>query len=399
MNRRKFLNTSSWISASALAPQFIRQLDVPNSNLSRSGKNLVIIQLSGGNDGLNTVIPYQNDTYSRLRKDLAISGNQLLKLDDHQALNPNLKGMKSLYDQGEVCILNSVGYPNPDRSHFRSMDIWQTGSGSDKTLQNGWLGRYLDSSCSGRKVPYHALDLSEDLNLALKGTNQKGFVLTDSKFLNKTIQNPILKNLSNKSKSAEFDHRLTNYLYKTLVETISSTEYLVEQANHYSSPVEYPNTVIAKDLNHVAKLITNDLDTKIYYVSLSGFDTHARQLSTHNRLLGQYDEAVSAFIKDLKHHDLFEDTLIMTFSEFGRRVEVNGSQGTDHGTANNVFLAGGKLHQPGLFNQAPNLDNLDNGDLIFEIDFRQIYAEILDKWLEADSSSILFGEFNPLELI
>ncbi len=396
MDRRKFIELSSWASTSVWAPHFIKALGVPVSS-SRSGSNLIIIQLSGGNDGLNTVIPYSNDLYYEARPTLAIDKNLVLKLNDYQGLNPALKGMKSIFDQGQLCLINSVGYPNPDRSHFRSMDIWHTGSGSEQTWQSGWIGRYLDSRCDGCDKPHYVLEIGEDLNLAMKGNTRKGFIISNAATLEKTTRSRLIRRLS--EEVAPSTHELTNYLYKTMVETVSSVGYLVEKSNAYKSPISYPNTKFGRDLKQVAQLITTDSDTKIYYVSLSGFDTHARQQGTQTRLLTQYDEAVRAFVDDLKHHHLFDDSLIMTFSEFGRRVKENGSRGTDHGAANNVSLISGKLNKPGIYNPPADLDNLDNGDLKYSVDFRSIYAELLNNWLGVDAQKILKTSYESLGIL
>ena len=396
MNRRKFLKASSWVTTSLWVPAFMKNMQLRTTE-SRSGTNLVIIQLSGGNDGLNTVVPYSNDIYYRERPSLALDKHSILPLTDVQGLNPALRQLKSQYDDGALCIVNGVGYPNPDRSHFRSMDIWHTGSGSDQTWTTGWLGRYLDSACSGCDLPYHALDIGDDLNLALKGENRRGFVLSSADMLGKTTQNRIIQTLATGSEPST--NALTNYLYKTISQTVSSADYLVEQTKSYHSPVYYPNSKFARDLKQVSQLITSDTDTKVYYVSLSGFDTHAQQQGQHTRLLTQYDEGLSAFVKDLKHHDLFNDTLIMTFSEFGRRVKENGSRGTDHGTANNVFMVGGRLKKPGIFNPPSSLEKLDQGDLIHAIDFRSIYTEILEYWLKVDSKPIMKSSFDILGLV
>lgn len=396
MDRRKFIELSSWISTSLWAPQFIKALDLPRSS-SRSGSNLIIIQLSGGNDGLNTVVPFTNDIYYASRPTLAIEKNSVLKLDSDLGLNPALKGIKSIYEQGQLCLINGVGYPNPDRSHFRSMDIWHTGSGSERTWETGWIGRYLDSMCNGCDTPHHVLEIGDDLNLAMKGNDRKGFILSNTDTLEKTTRSRFIKKLA--QEKAPSPHELTNYLYKTMVETVSSAEYLAEKSKAYASPITYPNTKFGRDLKQVAQLITTDAATKIYYVSLSGFDTHAQQLGTQTRLLTQYDEGLSAFVDDLRHHQLFDDSLIMTFSEFGRRVKENGSRGTDHGAANNVSLICGKLSRPGIYNPADGLEDLDNGDLRYSVDFRSIYTELLNSWLEVDAKEILKASYESLGII
>lgn len=395
MKRRDFLKSSGLASTSLLIPSFLSDFSFQKLFSSRTGKVLVVVQLSGGNDGLNTVIPYQNDIYYKSRPTLAISQAEVLKVSDELGFNPALESLRGLYDSGNLSIINSVGYPNPDRSHFRSMDIWQTASKSDEYLSSGWLGRYLDSNCPN---PYHGLEISDSLSLAMKGIDKNGFAMSNPNQLRKTTNNRFLQAVAD---HADHDHAEENvaYLYKTMIETQQSADYLYEQSKVHRSRVDYPRNAFGQNLKQVSELITADTDTKIYYLSLSGFDTHANQKNQQARLLQVYADAMKAFVEDLQQNNLLDDVLIMTFSEFGRRVAQNGSNGTDHGTANNLFLVGGNLQKPGFYNAAPDLRTLDEGDLIYEIDFRNIYATILDKWLEADAPRVLGGNFKPIPFV
>ncbi len=386
MERRKFLKNSALASTALMVPSFLKGSVHNNTSRSRSGKILVVVQLSGGNDGLNTVIPHGNDIYYKSRPTLAIPKQKVIKLNDELGWNPNLAALRSVYDQGQMSIINSVGYPNPDRSHFRSMDIWHTASDSSEFLSSGWIGRYLDNHCSGCDIPHYALEMDDTLTLALKGIERSGFAVGNLNQLKKTNDNLFLKALGQQAHQEEEN---VAYLYKTMIDTQSSANYLHKKSRVHKSKINYPINGFAKDLKQISELITADTDTRIYYVTLSGFDTHANQLNQQGRLLKQYAEAMSVFIKDLKQNNLLDDTLIMTFSEFGRRVKQNGSRGTDHGTANNVFLMGGNLRNKGFYNDAPDLVNLDKGDLKFQIDFRNIYANILEDWLGAKTSGIL----------
>ena len=400
MKRRNFIKNSAVASASLMLPSFIKAVNQPlgtSLNLSgTNGKRLVVIQLSGGNDGLNTIIPYRNDIYYRNRPTIGIQRKDALRLTDDLGFNPVLAPLKNLFDDGLVSIINSVGYPNPNRSHFRSMDIWQSGSGSDQYWQSGWLGRYLDNNCTDCS-PHYSLEIDDSLGLALKGKEQKGFAMNNPALLNKSVKGAFLNKLAN-DHSHDHEENVA-YLYKTLADTQSSAKYLFQQSKTFQSKTRYPDSKFGKKLKMISELITADTDTKIYYVSLGGFDTHAFQNNKQDKLLEQYADAVAAFVKDLKSNQLLDDTLIMTFSEFGRRVKQNGSNGTDHGTANNVFLMGGNLKKQGFYNSAPDLLDLDNGDLKYEIDFRQIYATILDKWLGTDHRRILGDEFNLLGMV
>ncbi len=395
MNRRNFLKSSGLASTSLLIPSFLSDFSVNKSFKSRSGKILVVVQLSGGNDGLNTIVPYRNDIYYKSRPTLGIKSSEVLKVSDELGFNPALQSLQGLYDQGYLSIVNSVGYPNPDRSHFRSMDIWHTASDSNQYLSTGWLGRYLDSNCP---TPYYALEVDDSLSLALKGATRNGFAASNPERLKRAADNRLLKFLSENVHANQQEDNVA-YLYKVLVETQQSANYLYEQARVHRSRVAYPENAFGKDLKTIAELITADTDTKIYYVSLGGFDTHANQKIQQERLLQAYADGMKAFVADLKQNSLLDEVLIMTFSEFGRRVEQNASNGTDHGTANNLFLIGGKLQKPGFFNQASNLINLDEGDLKFEIDFRNIYASILSNWLDADAAGVLGGNYKALQLV
>ena len=395
-SRRNFLKQSALVSSSFFVPQFVNGFghQVLNTN---TGKTLVIIQWSGGNDGLNTVVPFHNDLYYKNRPNLAIKKEEVLKLNKELGLNPVMKGLKSLYDDGLVSIINNVGYPNPDRSHFRSMDIWHTASDSSEYWSTGWLGRYLDHYCTDRQ-PYHALEVDDTLSLALKGSNQSGFAASNPKKLKKATSNTFHQAIVQHHHDHDHAENIA-YLYKTLIDTQNSANYLHQQSRIYKSRIEYPQNRFARDLKQIAELIVAGTDTKVYYANIGGFDTHVNQKNQQERLLKGYADAIQAFVKDLKQNSRLEDTLIMTFSEFGRRVKQNASRGTDHGTANNLYLIGGKLNKAGIFNEAPNLVDLDGGDLKYTIDFRQVYATILDKWLDVDAKMVLGKSFIPLDLI
>ncbi len=394
MNRRNFLRNTGLASTSLFVPQFLSGYN--RNGFAQNGKNLVIIQWSGGNDGLNTLVPFQNDLYYQKRPKLAIPKNKVLRVTDELGFNPMLGGLKNLYDEGLLTVINNVGYPNPVRSHFRSMDIWHTASGSDQYWQTGWLGRYLDQASSDY-IPHRALEVDDALVLALKGENRSGFAASDPAKLKRAANNRFLQKIAHHHDHDHEDN--VEYLYKTLIDTQSSADYLFEKNKDSKRKGSYPSTQIGKDLATIANLITKDSNTKIYYINMSGFDTHVYQNNRQSRLLKQYNDAIKIFIKDLQKNQKIDDTLIMTFSEFGRRVKENASQGTDHGTANNVYFMGGKLKNPGIFNEAPNLSALDNGDLIYSVDFRRIYASVLKNWLGVDPGDVLLEKFKPLGIV
>ena len=399
MKRRDFLKTTALASGAFMIPTFLKPFETMAQGGMTGYKNLVVIQLSGGNDGLNTIIPYGNDIYYQKRKTIAINKPEIITLNDMQGLNPSLSALKEIYDQGWMSIINSVGYPNPDRSHFRSMDIWQTGSDANQFLTTGWIGRYLDSNCQTCQNPYTAIEVDDTLSLAMKGAKMKGIAVQDPNKLFQTTREPYFKDLVHDHKDTNLSEDNLGYLYKTMIETYSSADYIQNTSKTYNVTAAYPATPFANQLKTVSKFINSGLQTRIYYVSLSGFDTHVGQQNQQGRQLQIYGDAVAAFIKDLKQTGKLDDTLVMTFSEFGRRVEQNASNGTDHGTANNVLLFGGKLKKAGIFNSAPDLTQLDNGDLKYQVDFRDVYATLLDKWLDVNNSQILGKSFAGLDIV
>jgi uncharacterized protein (DUF1501 family) len=399
MRRRDFIRNTALASGAFMVPAFLKPLEAMAMSSLTGYKNLVIIQLSGGNDGLNTIVPYCNDIYFQKRNTIAIKETDVIPLDDMQGLNPNLSALKEIYDQGYMSIINSVGYPNPDRSHFRSMDIWQTASDSNQFLTNGWIGRYLDANCKTNKNPYTAIEVDDTLSLAMKGAKMKAIAVQDPYKLFQTTREPFFKDLVHSQNSEHLNEDNLGYLYKTMIETYSSAEYIQNTSKTYKTTAEYPATQFANQLKTVSKFINSGLQTRVYYVSLSGFDTHVGQQGQQGKQLKIYGDAIAAFIKDLKQTNKLDDTLVMTFSEFGRRVEQNASNGTDHGTANNIMLYGGRLKKAGIYNPASDLSTLDNGDLKYQVDFRDVYATILNKWLNVDSSLVLNKNFAGLQFI
>jgi len=397
INRRRFLQVGSLASAAVMMPRFLKALEsghlVPPGN-----KVLVILQLSGGNDGLNTIIPYRNDIYYKMRPDLGVKREKALSLNDELGIHPALKGLKGLYDDGALGVLNNVGYPNPDRSHFRSMDIWHTGSASKDYWSDGWVGRYLDAQCSGCDKRAQALEIDDTLSLALKGEMAKGLALTDPNRLFGTSNDKYFRELLQQHQE-EDPHSHAAYLYKTMGETITSAAYIQQQSRLYKTKETYPNTELGRNMKTIANLIMSDISTKVYYVSHGSFDTHVGQQGQQERLFQQLDEAVTTFTQDLKKNNRFQDVVLMTFSEFGRRVGQNASGGTDHGTANNMFLVGGGLQQKGVLNEGPDLTDLQEGDLKYTVDFKSVYATLLHKWLNADDQLILKAQYPHLSFI
>ncbi len=396
MNRRNFIKRTSLATGGTFfIPQFLKALEI--NPFSFNNKKLVIIQLKGGNDGLNTIVPFRNDIYYKNRSAIALQKNTLLKLNDEVGFHPSLQPLKKLYDKGLLSIINNVGYPNPNRSHFRSTDIWQTASNSNEYLQTGWIGRYLDTT---KSKSYTAIEVDESLSLMLKGKNQNGLAVTDAKRFYNSLRQPFFNKLFQYYNDQHLNEHNLGYLYNTMIDAKSSSKYIHEKTATKSSNATYPKNLFGKQLKTIAQFINSGLETEVYYAALSGFDTHAGQKNRQAKLLNVYAESIDIFISDLQKNDTFKDTLILTFSEFGRRVQQNGSKGTDHGTANNVFILGENLKKSGIYNGSPNLQDLDaNGDLKFTIDFREIYATILNKWLHVNDSEILNKKFSNLNFI
>ena len=394
IKRRDFLKVGSLATASFMVPKFLKAFE-GNNLVPPGNKVMVILQLSGGNDGLNTVIPIRNDIYYRERPRLGVAKERALQLTDEVGLHPALVSLKELFDDGSLGILNNVGYPNPDRSHFRSMDIWQTGSASDQYITTGWLGRYLDAQCNGCDKPTYALEIDDVLSLALKGENSKAIAMKDPRRLFGTSNEKFFKDVLKDHHSGTGEETV-DYLYKTMSETLSSANYIFQQSKLHPTTSTYPNTELGNGLKTIASLIFSDINTKVYYISLGSFDTHVNQEGQQARLFTELSDAVKAFTKDLKGNNRFDDVMLFTFSEFGRRVAQNASGGTDHGTANNMFLISGGLKQKGIINEMPNLSDLQEGDLKYKIDFKNVYATVLKNWLDADDSIILGKKYERL---
>ena len=397
IKRRHFLQVGSLATASFMVPKFLKAFEkgqlVPPGN-----KVLVILQLSGGNDGLNTVIPVRNDIYYKVRPRLGIEKSKALLLNDEVGLHPSLTALRDLYNDGSVGILNNVGYPNPDRSHFRSMDIWHTASKSDEYVNTGWIGRYLDAQCAGCDKPTQALEIDDTLSLALKGENVKGLAMRDPRRLYGTAHEQFFKDVVANHKDLAGDQPV-DYLYKTMAETVASADYIFQQSRLHPTSAQYPNSALGQSFKTIASLIFSDINTKVYYVSLGSFDTHVGQAGQQQRLFTEMNDAIKSFVSDLKSNNRFQDVMLMTFSEFGRRVAQNASGGTDHGTANNMFFVSGGLKEKGVLNALPNLEDLQDGDLKHAIDFKQVYATILKNWLQTDDKKILGKQFDYLQFL
>ncbi len=407
--RRDFLKQATAggvIALGATTPALLRRIEAAQKQVQAADKVLVVIQMAGGNDGLNTVIPYQDDLYYKARPAISIDKQNVLKLDDAIGLHPAMSGMRELFEQGHLAVIQGVGYPNPDRSHFRSMDIWQSARPEVEYTRDGWLGRSIEQfatetespafSIGGDKLPLSLV--STRINVPMIGS-LKDYQLELSKQKTAAEHQTLLSlAASQKSEATEQD-----FIRRAMATTLSTASRINKVADGYRSQVAYPQSGLGQRLKATAQLLTADLGANIIFTSIDGFDTHSQQQNAHQSLLTEFSDAVNAFYKDLEEHALADRVLVVTFSEFGRRIAENGSLGTDHGTAGPMFAITKNLSTR-IVGKHPSLTDLDgadlkSGDLKHHTDFRRVYASVLEKWLSLKSEPVLFGNYEPLDFL
>ncbi|OPH61298.1 transcriptional initiation protein Tat [Paenibacillus ferrarius] len=364
---------------------------------------LVVVQLSGGNDGINTLIPYGQGVYYDSRPTLAYQQKDVLALDNHVGLHPSLVGLSALYKLGKLAVIQGVGYPEPDHSHFRSMEIWQTAE-PEKISRSGWLARYVESSLRGNNNPLKAVQVGASGSKAF-ASDKLSFPVVQSLETYNLIDPKTAMLDKNRLTKAFLDmYSAQNQVEQLRVisgrgyEAYKSVEAIQALTATYANKIEYPKTNFAKDLQLVSKLLAGKSGTRVFNVQIGGFDDHADEKVQHAKVLTQVDEGLTAFYKDLEAQGLQDRVMVMMFSEFGRRVKENGSGGTDHGTAAPMFVIGGKVNG-GLYGAYPSLSNLDNGDLKYEVDFRSVYNTLIDKWLKGDAAAVLNKSYENLKFI
>jgi uncharacterized protein (DUF1501 family) len=397
INRRAFLTRalsgSSLVAMSATVPQFVSR----TAQAAAPGKDniLVVLEMTGGNDGLNTVIPYADDLYHKARPTLRQTKNMVIRLDDHVGLNSGMRGFGPLLEHGQLAVAQGVGYPNPDRSHFEAMDIWQSAD-STRKLTTGWLGRAVAEArnLSGG-VPILHIGSSR-LPLAVNGASGGAVTVNDEySFRLEMGGGPAARQHARRRLMDELaapadkieDDDLMSFVQRRQVQTLTAVETLRELVEKPGAAAR-PGGGLAQKLNLIAGLIARGFGTRIFYVSLDGFDTHANQGAPHGALLGDLAGSVSTFFQTLKTTGDDGRVRLMTFSEFGRRVQENYSRGTDHGAASCLFVAGPSV-KGGVVGKHPSLAELDSGDLTYHTDFRRVYATMLDSWLGCDSKAVL----------
>lgn len=434
--RRQFLRTS--VLGGALAstvPLFLEKtflcLDTMAAattgqiTTGKDGTILVLLQLAGGNDGINTLVPYADDAYYKARPRIAIPKDSVLKISDYAGLHPKLTGLHSLYAEGNLGMVQGVGYPNPNRSHFRSTEIWQTSSDADRNDYTGWLGRYFDNCCKGADPATVGIAIGGQTPQAFSSPDPKGITFNNpqqfrymseaasdpasaDKFMREINQPGGMDNSSlveNAGGSigmlagpSDNDGSTMEFLQRTALGARMSSDKILEIMRRTKSAVNYPSSQLGNSLNLIGRLIAGGLPTRVYYASQGGFDTHANQLPAHDRLMTDLSAALSAFVADLKAQGNYSRVLVISFSEFGRRVSENASGGTDHGAAAPLFVLGGGV-RPGLYGAYPSLTDLHDGDLKFNTDFRSVYATALERWLGAPSEMVLGKKFPILPFI
>lgn len=349
---------------------------------------VVIVQLTGGNDGLNTIVPHRQDPYHRLRPTLALKRSSLHPLDDDHGLHPSLSSLREIYEDGAMTVVQGVGYPDPSRSHFRSLEIWQTGDPAGPGTGTGWLGRMADQISAIRPGAMPALSVGEEeLPVALRGLRYGATSLGDER----DLRLDDLPGLPTRSQPLLVDREASSgdlsFLRAAARDACAAAEQL-EKVLARPRRSEYPDLELARKLSLVAKLVMGGFDTRIFLVTHGGFDTHARQVATHAGRLAELGESLAAFRRDLVDSGATERVLTLVHSEFGRRLAENGSRGTDHGAAGPVLLLGGPV-RGGMRGDPPDLGNLEDGDVPYSTDFRALYSAVEQDWMRLAPSSLV----------
>ena len=358
---------------------------------------LVVVELTGGNDGLNTVVPFRNDEYYRTRPSLGVRKEEAIALTGDAGFHPSLVGFERLYKDGMMAVVEGCGYPNPSLSHFSSMGFWHTGvpNGGE---QLGWVGRFADAFAPPDR-PNAIVNIASAQSLAVRGSLHSPLVFDDPSQLRRLGSAAELRALRGLDRASDSENRTLDFLRSTAANAADSGALVRDAWAGYSSPVDYGiGGGLAADLRKVAALVSAGLPTRVYYVAYRGnsFDTHVHQADLHSRLLMYTADAVRGFMEDLKRIGRADDVALMIFTEFGRRIEENASQGTDHGTAGPMFVVGHGV-RGGFYGKSPSLTDTDDGNLKMTTDFRRVYSTMIAEWMGCeDAKSILKGEFPTL---
>ena len=401
LSRRDFLKSSGMIAVGLAAPAWLST--IARADIVRTAKGgkidpdciLVVCQLSGGNDGLNTIVPYANSDYYRLRPTLGIKENDVLKINEDIGFHPSLAAFAELYKNGQVAIVQNVGYPNSSRSHFQSMDIWQSAS-PDGKLKYGWIGRHFDAQMASKALnPVVALGLSNERPLALQAGHASIPCFASLADIQSMVGDPDAERRLRMIAAGDSSDRTVQKATNTALDAMA---LLRDQLSKFAPTQKYGNDNFGKGFKQVAQLIATSPSTRVIYFSAGGFDTHARQADQHAKLLQGFGDAIAAFQAEMAAIGKEKKVLVVVFSEFGRRSFENKSGGTDHGAAAPMFVVGSRV-KGGLYGSLPNLTDLADGDLKFQIDFRQVYATALDNWVGSDSGVVLGQKFGHLDVL
>ncbi len=404
MTRRGFLGHGaaglSFVSLGGAMPGLFARAAEASRLADSNDHVLVVVELAGGNDGLNTVVPFEDALYYKNRRRLGLPKKDVLKLSDLVGLHPKMGPMAELFKQGELAVVQGVGYPKPDRSHFRSMEIWHTASVEPTPPTSGWLGRCLDATEIGGGDP-------TPRGMCLAGSLPQAFGAD-------RVVVPVVAQLDAFNEQAEDDpaaakarRRLTTgpvtpgplgFLRRQAEAAYTTADRLKQATEKYESKVEYPEGELGDQLKRAAQIVAGRMGVRVLFASQDGYDTHADQAEAHGGLLANLAGSLAAFRRDLAEHGLADRVVVMVFSEFGRRVDENASGGTDHGAASSLFLVGPKV-KGGLVGKYPSLAELGEGDLVYNTDFRSVYATLLDRWLGCPAAKALGGSFPTLDLI
>lgn len=402
LNRRGFSKGLGLIGLGASLPNFLIKSALAGPQASGDERILVVIQLAGGNDGLSTVVPFTNDVYYQNRTETHIPAKDVLKIGDDLGFCPSLTGFKELYDSGQLAVIQGVGYPNPNRSHFTSMDIWHLADRQQRATE-GWLGRYVDTCFAKVEDPKLAMAIQMNKTpAAIRGDRHAGVTFRDPNSFRYTADRGIKRRRELYSEmnlvGPSGGNTGLDWVTSTASNANLASEEILRIHQGYKTTVDYPETKLAGALKTVSAMIAGGLKTRIYYVSQNGFDTHAKQNVRHPQLMEELGGAVLAFQKDLANQGNDQRVTSMAFSEFGRRVKENASQGCDHGQAGPMFVIGPKV-KAGVCGELPSLTDLDKGDLKYHTDFRSVYATVLEKWLSAPSDKILGASYPQLDFL
>lgn len=431
--RREFLSAgikgASLLAATSYVPAFLTRT-AEAAGAASDSRVLVVLQLSGGNDGLNTVVPFTDDLYYKARPTIGIPASDLFKMNDRLGLHPALKGLKAEFDEGRMAVVQNVGYPNPDRSHFRSMEIWHTGSDNTQRREvTGWIGRYFDAQCGGAdprkraemgtigmnfgKVMPQSFRNSSNVGLSLDNPdtflwNPSGETLGLAKAqeaIFARLNKPQAGTMATMKRSMEQLGGISpdqpgaiDFLKHTALNAVVAGDQIRDILAKAKDAASYPRSGLAQQLKMIGKLVAGNFPTRVYYAHQGGYDTHQGQASSHERLLGDVAESIHAFYEDLRGQKNADKVVVIAFSEFGRRVSENGSAGTDHGAAGPMFVFGEKI-KGGVHGAPPDLGNLIDGDIRHQIDFRQVYASVLDGWLGTSSEKVLGKKFEKVPVV